>query len=383
MIANDDVLALALEAADRFGLFVPEPVTASWLDRPSWLKARNVGIGSSESWKLFSPDPDDRMDLYLEKTGQKTRSDEDNADMERGRLFEPVAAMKYAEKTGRELVALPLIRLAAEPLLFTDVDRLILPNTGQGAYRTRRPGSWEGKVPRWHVLSSYRRHGLPDRIIWQVQHHLAVTGFDFCSITIFNADSLVLIEWDIPRDETMVRQLRDEIPRFWTEHVEPCIPPETDEIPVDGMAIARVPGSVKKRKGKRWLEAAALFREADPLYREAESLRDEAKARLRKLVRDFGSYEGGGIAASLNPTEGRLQAEATLNAIADLWPLDSREFKKLAKAGELRGPDGEKLGPGKVAKLVSTMGLNVYGLKRYGKPGERFGVRILREEIER
>lgn len=378
-------LKLALEVAAKFNLYVPEPVTASWLDRKEWLMQRVTGVGSSEVWKLASEDPDDRTSLYLDKICEDPLAGEDVelvADLERGRLFEPTAAMKYMEQTGRELIDLPLLRHPEDFLLLTDVDRLILPGTGQGDYLTPVVGVWEGKVPRWHVMSRYRRHGLPKRIIWQVQHHLAITGFEFCSITVFNADSLSLLEWDIQRDEDMIRFIREEVPRFWAEHVEPRIPPETDEVPVNGVVVPEVEGVVKSlEENETWLEAAALFREADPLYKEAEGLRKEAVAKLRAIIGSkAGEYEGGGVRGVLSTTPGRVKAGDTLDRIADAWPLDSEQLKKLLKGGELRNDKGKKLSEGDVNELVNRLKLDVYGMKVTGDPGLRFVPRILREE---
>lgn len=373
----------AFSVAERFGLYIPEPVTASWLNRPEWLIQRLSGVGSSEVWKLFSEDPDDRTSLYLDKIAEDPLAGEDqelSADLERGRLFEPTAAMKYQEKTGRELIELPLLRHPEEPLLLTDVDRLILPGTGLGDYLTDVVAVWEGKVPRWHVMSRYRRHGLPERIIWQGQHHLAVTGFQFCSITIFNADSLSLLEWDIQRDEAMIAAIREEVPKFWAEHIEPHIPPETDEVPVNGVVIPEIEGVVRSMaENEEWLEAAALFREADPLYKEAEGLRKEAVAKLRKIIgKQPGEYEGAGVRGVLSTSAGRLKAGDTLDRIADAWPLDSKEFKKLIRSGELRNDEGRPLTAGDLNELVNRIRLDVYGLKVIGEPSLRFRPSLLR-----
>ena len=376
----------ALKACEEHGLYAPLPATASWHDRKTWLQARQEGIGSSEVWALFSDDPDDRTNLYLSKIAEDPLANEFTVgtlppDLERGRLFEPTAAMKYEELTGRELISLPLLRCKEEPLILTDVDRLIVPGTGNEDYKTRVLGMWEGKVPRWHVMSRYRKHGLPDRIIWQTQHHLAVTGAEFCSITIFNADSLSLLEWDLERNADMIAKIREEVPRFWAEHVEPRIPPESDEVPVDGFQVPGMEGAVRVRTDEAWEEASALYREADPLYREAKALREEAVGKLRALVgKEPGEWEGAGVRGILSTSAGRLKAGDTLDRIAEAWPLDSKKFKDMLKDGKLLDVTGEKLGIGDRNALSNELALDVYKLKVMGEPSLRFRPSVLRDE---
>ena len=370
----------SIEVATSFGLYVPEPITASWIDRESWLKAREYGIGSSEVWALFSEDPNDRLALYLRKIGEVDDSPDDNADMERGRLFEPIAAKKYEELTGRKLLELPLIRHPEIEEILTDVDRLILPETGVGSYLTTSVAAWEAKVPRWHVFSKYKRLGLSDRIIWQTQHHLAATGLPFCGFTAFHADSLSLLEWDIERNAGMVDRILEEVPRFWKDHVEARVPPPVDEAPKATVVVPEIGGEATVRTDPEWLEAAAAYREADPLYKEAETLRKEAIARLRKLTSEKpGDYEGGGVAAKLSLSAGRTSWKDTVDRIADAWPLSSQEFKTLVRNGELRNEDGKTLSDGEVSNLMRVLAFDPYALKVEGKASTRFAPRIMKE----
>lgn len=379
----DEILDRSLDYCERFGLFVPEPVVASWLDREEWLRTRPKSIGSSEVWKLFSEDPEDRESLFLEKTGDPLAGEDGelSADLERGRLFESVAALKYEEESGSELIELPTLSLEDEPRISTSVDRIILPGTGNGAFSRDVPGCWEAKVPRWHVMEKYRRHGLPDRIIWQVQNHLLVTGFEYCVFAAFNADSLSLLHWPIERDETMIQAIREEVPRFFEEHIDPGIKPEANVIPVEGVVVPEVEGVVVSRDDEDWKAAADLFRHADPLYKEAKYLRDEAVKALKALVgSEPGEYEGAGVRGVLSMTEGRFNGNKTLDKIADAWPLDSAKFKELCGAGLLRGEDGEPLGAGDINNLSNELALDVYKLKVTGNPGFRFVPRVLSQD---
>jgi len=373
----------SLDYCERFGLYVPEPVVASWLDREAWLLTRPKSIGSSEVWKLFSEDPEDRTSLFESKIGDPLAGEDEelSADLERGRLFESIAALKYSEESGSELIELPTLCLEEEPRISTSVDRIILPGTGTGSFSRDEPGCWEAKVPRWHMFSKYRRHGLPERIIWQAQNHMLVTGFEYCVFCAFNADSLSLLHWPIERDEAMIAAIREEVPRFFDEFIDPRIPPETNEIPVEGFVVPEVEGVVVTKDDEDWKAAAELFRHADPLYKEAKSLRDEAVKALKALVgTEPGEYEGEGVRGVLSMTEGRFDGNKTLDRIADAWPLDSDKFKELCRSGELRNEDGEKLSDGDINSLSNALSLDVYSLKVKGNPGFRFVPRVLSDD---
>ena len=372
----------ALVWADRLGLFIPEPITASWIDRAPWLEERLTGIGSSEIFKLFSGDPDLVMGLYLDKTGDPIQDEEDNKDMERGRINEPIAAIKYEELTGRKTIPLPLLRHPRLPWLLTDVDRLILPGSGEGKWLTDVPRVLEIKIPRYHNHSKYKNHGLSDRIIWQQAHHATVTGIMETSFCSFHADSLDIQEWDVDADPSLVKMIEEEGTRFYQEHVEARVPPPLDEVPVNGVVVDTVDGDTTVHTEEEFLEAAFLFREANPIYKESEANRKAAIAKLRSAVGkdNFGRHEGGGVAVTYSLRDGKVNWKDTVDAIADTWPLDSEEFKAAVRDGSIRNEKGEKLSDDEVANFMRTLSLDPYRLKVVGQPSSNFTPRLIREE---
>lgn len=376
----------ALEWADRLGFWLPLPMTAPWIDRDVWLPERMTGIGSSDVALLMSEDPDDRDKLWLQKTGQWEDDLVDSWDLRRGRVLEEIAAAEYERATGRQTIRLPLARHVEAPWLLTDVDRLILPGTGYGAWRTEEARALEIKVVRWHVLKRYRNEGVADRIIWQMAHHSLVTGLPTTG-WIFNADSGVGEPLDFDRRPDLEEAIAEEAARFWHDHVEKRVRPPRDSLPVEGIAVeAEDGGDQILHVEQDWIDAASAYIEAEPLYRAAETAKKEAVDRLRALAGGrIGRHVGAGVSATLSERAGSTKWKETVDAIADAWPIDREKLRarwlsgdvliRLHRDQEPRPPTEEE-----VSNLLNDLNLSVYDFKVVGKGSTAFTPRVLREE---
>lgn len=145
-----------------------------------WLKGRDSGIGGSDASAIIGLNPyKNNQELYLEKTGRKSRPDISNE-----------TAVKYgkeAEKPLRELFALDFTQYEVEHqdfAIFQSIEYPFLLASLDGVLteiETGREGILEIKTT--SILQSMQKekwnNRVPDNYYIQVLHYLLVTGFDF------------------------------------------------------------------------------------------------------------------------------------------------------------------------------------------------------------
>ena len=142
----------------------------------------------------------------------------DNERMREGRDLEEYVARRFTEQTGLKTKrALAIFQNDAHPLLLADFDRLII---GQRA-------GLECKTVSPYASNQWANGKIPAHYLMQVQHYLAVSGYDcwYIAALIFGQE---LIIHKVPRDEELIGSLITVEERFWNEHVAKQVPPEPD-----------------------------------------------------------------------------------------------------------------------------------------------------------
>lgn len=183
--------------------------------REDWLSARKKGIGGSDAaavlglskWKT-------PLQLYQEKIGEADDI-QDNESMLWGRVLEPVIRQQYAERTGRT-VRLPEGIIAHPEHAFmlanvdgvTDCRRVV-------EIKTARSGKEWGANGSDEVLQEY---------LLQVQHYMAVTGFEVADIAVLIGGSDFRI-YEVPADKELQNYLISAEEEFW-ERVVNRTPPD-------------------------------------------------------------------------------------------------------------------------------------------------------------
>ena len=194
-------------------------VNTANLDKTEWLRARKMGITGTDAGAIVGMNPyKSSFSVYQEKVTPEVEADVDNERMREGRELEEYVARRFTEQTGLKTKrALAIFQNDAHPLLLADFDRLIIGQRAGLECKTVSPyasGQWaNGKIPAHYLM--------------QVQHYLAVSGYDcwYLAALIFGQE---LIIHKIPRDEELIRSLITIEERFWKENVEKKIPPEPD-----------------------------------------------------------------------------------------------------------------------------------------------------------
>ena len=173
---------------------------------PEQREARKQGLGGSDApvaanlSKYKSP-----ATLILEKQGRLPVPEFETKLMKRGNRFEDVVADIYEEETGRKIRRIGTRYHSEFAFMLCHLDRQIISDP-------RGPGSLQIKTTR---LKQEWEEGIPDHVMVQVQHELAVTGYSWASVAVlFDLDDFRY--FDVERDNELIEYLITIERRVWT-----------------------------------------------------------------------------------------------------------------------------------------------------------------------
>ena len=197
------------------------------LPKEDWLRYRKCGITGTDAGAILGLNPyRSAFQVYHDKISD-TIENIDNEAMRQGRDLEDYVAQRFTEATGLKVRRANAIYQSEEhPLLLADFDRLIVGQKAGLECKTVSPFSadkWaDGKIPA-HYLA-------------QVDHYLAVSGFDcwYVAALIFGRE---LVIHKIVTDKQVLSDLIDKEELFWTNHVVPQIPPAPNGCDCDTQQI--------------------------------------------------------------------------------------------------------------------------------------------------
>ena len=197
------------------------------LTKEDWLRYRKCGITGTDAGAILGLNPyRSAFQVYHDKISD-TVENIDNEAMRQGRDLENYVAQRFTETTGLKVRRANAIYQSEEhPLLLADFDRLIVGQKAGLECKTVSPFSadkWaDGKIPA-HYLA-------------QVDHYLAVSGFDcwYVAALIFGKE---LVIHKIVTDKQVLSDLIDKEELFWTNHIVPQIPPAPNGCDCDTQQI--------------------------------------------------------------------------------------------------------------------------------------------------
>jgi len=296
-------------------------------NRADWLEERRKGLGGSDSPVILGVSPwRDQVDLYYDKIGEAPEVEE-TAPMKRGTALEPIIADIYAKETGRRLRVEP--EMLRHGCMHANIDRAIDSTPGMHL----SPGVLEIKAPGLHQFGKCKREGIPDYYIIQLQHYLAVTGFNWGSFAIFSAERWDLLWFDVDRDEEIISMIRHGCLTFW-DHVQSRTPPKVDKEPPEILLkMPKVAGEVTSLEGDAaWAEAVQDLRQAKEISAEAKGMEAAARNNLQALMDKKGLQvaEGSGCRIYYKEQAGRK----TFDKKALQRDLPDLDLKKYEKAGK-------------------------------------------------
>lgn len=188
------------------------------LSRADWLRARRQGITGTDAGAITGMNPYvSAFQVYQDKLSTDIQ-EIDNEAMRQGRDLEEYVASRFMEATGFKVRrANAIFQNEAHPIMLADFDRLIV---GQKA-------GLECKTVSPYSADKWKDGAIPLHYQMQVQHYLAVSGFDcwYIAAMIFGKEFIIR---KIERDEELIQYLITIEERFWKEHILGHVMPEPD-----------------------------------------------------------------------------------------------------------------------------------------------------------
>ena len=196
-------------------------VDTKTLTRDAWLSVRQQGIGSSDASAAVGLNPyKSALELWLEKSGKLTQAaacaeGEDQSPLYWGTVLESVVADHYARKTGRKVRRVnAVLQHAQHPWMLANVDRQIVGDDAVQLLECKTAGMYNAK--QW-------REGVPEYVQLQVQHQLAVTGYQAADVAVLIGGNDFKI-YRLERDEALIEQLILLEAQFWQSVIDGVAP---------------------------------------------------------------------------------------------------------------------------------------------------------------
>ena len=216
----------------------------------------------------------------------------------RGHIFEPIVAQMYQEETGRQVVRMPdtdegLIRHPKYPFIAGHPDAFIPEVNGVAEF----------KVPGERAFRKIKAEGMQEGYILQLQNNLMLTNADIGIFAFLWADGVDLKHFDVPPDPALQNNIIEGCGRFWeklsTEHQDdfPRLDPSDRRCHnCQWRTSCQGPRLIDLGEEKEGAPAlvndfpADVIRdyfECEQMAKEAEQLLDDAKARIKDVLRNL------------------------------------------------------------------------------------------------
>lgn len=219
------------------------------------------------------------VDVWDRLNGIAGSSATDNAAMERGRTMEPIIKEKYKRVTGRDLHGSPPRLYHHEhPFLHATPDDYILSGqrveqSGVGILEVKCLGQW--------TFKQTKEQGIDPSYYAQIQHYMFVTGHQWGSFAVFNADAWELYWFDVNRDEVFIANMLDQVLTFWLENVETNRRPTS---PMENLYPEPIMGDVEVHEEPEWQNWMRRLKEAKEQKEIVEYQEKQAEEAIKNLM---------------------------------------------------------------------------------------------------
>jgi putative phage-type endonuclease len=194
------------------------------LSRGEWLEVRKSGIGGSDAAAAIGLNPYmSPLELWLIKTGRDTTLPRPDADdtsepVYWGTLLEPIVVASYTKQTGNRVRRVnAVLRHPSIAFMLANIDREVVGVPGVQILECKTAGEFGARL--W-------REGVPDYVLVQVQHQLAVTGKRAADVAVLLCGQKLEVH-RIERDDELIARLIPLEAAFW-RYVETDTPPPAD-----------------------------------------------------------------------------------------------------------------------------------------------------------
>ena len=204
-------------------------VDVTKISHEEWLKYRKMGITGTDAGSIVGMNPyKSALQVFVDKTTDNI-DNFDNEAMRQGRDLEEYVAQRFCEETGKKVRRANAIFISeAHPFMLADFDRLVV---GEKA-------GLECKTVSAYSADKWKNGAIPLHYQLQVQHYLAVSGFDawYVAALIFGKEFLI---HKIERDEELIESLITIEKRFWEQNVLAGVMPDPDGSKTADVVLAK------------------------------------------------------------------------------------------------------------------------------------------------
>lgn len=187
------------------------------------LQARREGIGASEAGIVMGDNAYcTAYELWMIKTGRMQPEDlSNNEAVFLGNKLEGVIADWYEFKHGKKLRKdNRTLRHSDYPHILCHLDRKVEGERKIIEIKTANYFAWKGEE--WGPDGS---NNIPDPYIWQIQHQLAVTGYQEAELVVWPKTAATISCHPIKRDDELIQIMLGKLNHFWFEHVVKDVAP--------------------------------------------------------------------------------------------------------------------------------------------------------------
>ena len=201
-------------------------VKTNTLNREEWLTVRKGGIGSSDAGAAVGLNPyQSPLELWMIKTGRdgglpKVDANDETSPMYWGTLLEPIVAAHYTKRSGNRVRRINAVLQHPDrdkAWMLANIDREVVGAGDVQILECKTAGEFGARL--W-------RDGVPEYVVCQVQHQLAVTGKAAADVCVLICGQEIRI-YRIERDEALIARLIELERQFW-RYVEMDVPPPAD-----------------------------------------------------------------------------------------------------------------------------------------------------------
>ena len=199
-----------------------------------WLNYRRSGIGGSDVGAIIGVNPyGSKAEVYFDKVGEINASpdtQETSEAMYWGTRLEDIIADEFQRRTNKKVEKNHyILRSKKYPFMLANLDRVL----------TGRNEGLECKTSNVFNKSSWEDDNIPESYMAQVQHYMAVTGYEGWWVAVLIGGNNFQCQY-IERDEEYIENLIKLESDFWFNHVQMNVVPDLDGSSASSNLIKRM-----------------------------------------------------------------------------------------------------------------------------------------------
>lgn len=195
-----------------------EAISTKDMSRQEWLVQRQAGLGGSDAGTILGVNKwKSKFQLFLEKTGHYVE-EINNEYIYWGNTLEDLVAKEFERRSGKKVRKKNSMLVHPEhDFMLANLDRVVV---GEKALL-------ECKTTSAYNLAEWEGDEVPASYLCQLQHYLAVTGYEKAYIAVLCGGNQFIWK-EVPRDDELIDIIIQNEKHFWEEHVLAGAPPAID-----------------------------------------------------------------------------------------------------------------------------------------------------------